>query len=208
MAEKTARPRESDPDVKSRGWLADLALRFVYFVFHTVWLLVFCGLVFVLAGGASYWIVKREIGGGEIAVISVLGLRPNEALQALQRQGVDLALKIEAYQPMPGHAAGTIFEQTPPSGRTVKAGSVLRVKVARGSKQVAAPSVVGRNYRDAAIALREAQLDLGNRAWAPSGKVPREGVIAQDPPAGTPMDPGDKVNLLISAGLDERGRTE
>jgi len=62
------------------------------------------------------------------------------------------------------------------------------------------PDVVGMAEADATAAITEAGLTVGATAYECSDTVPAGSVVSQDPPAGTEVDPGSAVNLVVSTG--------
>jgi serine/threonine-protein kinase len=66
------------------------------------------------------------------------------------------------------------------------------------------PRLIGEQYRKAEIILRQGGLLSFDVARVWSETVERDLVIAQDPPAGTPLEKGGGVSLLVSLG--KRGR--
>jgi serine/threonine-protein kinase len=63
-----------------------------------------------------------------------------------------------------------------------------------------APRLVGEHYRKAEIMIRQAGFFPGNLSRVSSENVERDVVISQAPPAGSPVDKGGKINMLVSSG--------
>jgi hypothetical protein len=66
--------------------------------------------------------------------------------------------------------------------------------------QVAVPNVVGLTQTAATTAITGAGLLVGTVTTAPSSTVPSGSVISETPTAGTEVDVGSAVNLVVSAG--------
>ncbi len=99
----------------------------------------------------------------------------------------------------PDRAEGIVIEQNPPAGVEVGAGTPVNVVVSTGPELVLVPDLTGQTERDAATALQ----DLGLRFTTDedySPDVAQGRVISTDPPAGTELQAGDFVVLLISQG--------
>lgn len=93
---------------------------------------------------------------------------------------------------------GEVLQQST-AGRTESArGSVVTLTVSSGPDRVAVPDVEGLTARAAGRALRRAGLEVEVRV-AHTEDAPGT-VLAQEPPAGASVDPGDVVRLEISAG--------
>jgi len=158
-------------------------------------------LVFGLVGLASYWVVKSYVGGKEVEVPNVCGLTLEDALGKLKPRLLYLELDHREYSDTVPR--GGIIGQSPSPGMKVKARTPVKVVLSDGAAKVRVPSVVGMSEVNAGVALRAvpaADLDVGERAYAYSRDVEKGDVIAQDPPPGTPVLRGSRVNLLVSLG--------
>ncbi len=85
------------------------------------------------------------------------------------------------------------------------AGSVLAavgVVVASRSSRVVVPAVVGLREPDAVNRLQQAGLVAEDGGTLFSNEVPRGNVISQEPPAGTAVDRGSAVRIVVSAGAE------
>ncbi len=92
----------------------------------------------------------------------------------------------------------TVIGQNPAASDRVLRGSKVRINVSRGPKPVAVPDVVGQPYANAAGALKGAGFAV-TRADVESDE-PDGRVVAEDPPAGTPVPKGTKITLSVSKG--------
>ncbi|MEK6743964.1 MAG: PASTA domain-containing protein [Nitrospirota bacterium] len=116
-----------------------------------------------------------------------------------------LQLKVDRRVPSQAVPRDAVISQTPPPGTGLKKGRALRVVVSQGPSELLAPRVVGEQYRKAEIILRQGGLLFLDIARVWSDAIERDVVIAQDPPAGTPIEKGGGVSLLVSLG--KKGRT-
>ncbi|MDI6712585.1 MAG: PASTA domain-containing protein [Anaerosomatales bacterium] len=85
------------------------------------------------------------------------------------------------------------------------AGSILAaagVVVASRSSRVVVPAVVGLREADAVNRLQQAGLVAEEGGTLFSDEVPRGNVISQEPPAGTAVDRGAAVRIVVSAGAE------
>ena len=94
-------------------------------------------------------------------------------------------------------AAGKVISQNPVAGKKVAAGSAVALVVSRGTQ---VPNVVGRTQAEAQKALTSAGLTLGSVTMANSATVAAGRVISQNPGAGTTVNPGSTVALVVSLG--------
>jgi len=72
--------------------------------------------------------------------------------------------------------------------------------VSSGLPKVAAPGVVGLTQAAATSAITGAGLTLGVVTQAPSATVPQGSVISQNPAAGTQVNTGSAVAIIVSSG--------
>jgi len=115
-----------------------------------------------------------------------------------------LQLKVDRREPSQTVPRDAVISQAPPPGTGLKKGRALRVVVSQGPSELLAPKLVGEQYRKAEIILRQGGLLFLDIARVWSDTIERDVVIAQDPPANTPIDKGGRVSLLVSLG--KKGR--
>jgi hypothetical protein len=65
---------------------------------------------------------------------------------------------------------------------------------------IAVPNVVGQTQAAATSAITGAGLAVGTVSTASSGTIPAGSVISTSPAAGTQVNPGSAVNLVVSTG--------
>ena len=111
-----------------------------------------------------------------------------------------LQLKVDRREPSQTVPRDAVISQAPPPGTGLKKGRALRVVVSQGPSELLTPKVVGEQYRKAEIILRQGGFLFPDIARIWSDTVEHDVVIAQDPSANTPIDKGEKVNLLVSLG--------
>jgi beta-lactam-binding protein with PASTA domain len=129
---------------------------------------------------------------------NVVGQDETAAREALMRLG--LVVEVEGIPGAPGEI-GRVKEQVPAANTAVAPGSVVRLRVARGDalppRPGGLPSYVGMD-------LAAVQSDLSARGLVGMTRsvpgTPAGRVVAQDPPAGTPVASGSVVQLSVSQG--------
>jgi len=134
-------------------------------------------------------------GPGEGLVPDVKNLPRKNAIQALNDAGFKVA---EDPQPSLTVAKGLAIRTSPPANKPVLKGTEVRLFVSTGPPQVQVPSVVG---QDKAVATGTLQDKGFNVTVQPvtSNQV-KDRVISQNPSAGTTVDKGSRVTLLVSKG--------
>ncbi|MDH4163139.1 MAG: PASTA domain-containing protein, partial [Nitrospirota bacterium] len=123
-------------------------------------------------------------------------------IEIMNQQGLLLAVaRREPNQTIP---RDSIVSQNPLPGTGIKKGRRIHIVVSAGPSELLAPKVVGDQYRKADITLRQSGLSEPVIAKTWSDTIERDIVIAQDPPAGTPVEKGGKVGILVSLGKKVR----
>ena len=95
---------------------------------------------------------------------------------------------------------GYVISENPAAGTQVNVGSAVNLVVSSGPAQVAVPNVVGQTQAAATTAITSASLVVGTLTTASSSTVPAGSVISENPAAGTPVNVGSAVSLVVSAG--------
>jgi beta-lactam-binding protein with PASTA domain len=97
---------------------------------------------------------------------------------------------------------GWIVEQHPFAGTLAKPGRKIRVVPAIAGTPDMAPDLIGLDVRDAQLRCRNVGLVSGATEvrYRFSGRVPKDGVLEQDPKPGRPVKQGEAVKLIVSLG--------
>jgi len=93
-----------------------------------------------------------------------------------------------------------VISESPVAGTKVNVGSAVNLVVSSGPAQVAVPNVVGQTQAAATTAITGAGLVVGTVTTASSSTVPSGSVISESPVAGTQVNLGSAVNLVVSSG--------
>jgi beta-lactam-binding protein with PASTA domain len=152
-------------------------------------LLVLVGLL--IAIGLVIWYAGRS---SSKTVPPVVGLRIDAAVSRLQQDG----FKVQIARRSSARPAGVVFGQNPAAETTHDDGSTVRLLVSRGRSRARVPNAVGLTQR----AARDRLVGAGFRVVTTEvlSDQPRGNVVAQSPPAGGTVTPGDLVRLRVSKG--------
>ena len=99
----------------------------------------------------------------------------------------------------PEAPAGTILDQTPKAGTTVKDNAPITLTVSSGSEPVVVPDLANYSQEDAEAALTKLGLEPKITSIA-SETVEKGSVVSTDPPEGTSVKKGDPVTVFVSSG--------
>ncbi|WP_285028156.1 Stk1 family PASTA domain-containing Ser/Thr kinase [Plantibacter sp. ME-Dv--P-122b] len=98
------------------------------------------------------------------------------------------------------YKAGHVIRTDPPGGTTVTKNTQIKVYVSTGRAQVEVPDVTNQSSEAAWAAVTAAGLTQGSVTRENSPTVPAGVVLRMDPGAGTSVDQGSTVNLVVSSG--------
>src|SRR5690606_25620945 len=129
--------------------------------------------------------LQVSAGPGRAEVPDVAGLSRDQAERELDEAGFGVAVETRASDSV---EEDTVIETDPPGGETARRGSTVTMVVSSGVEQVKVPAVVGMTLNAARQQLSAVGLDLSS-SEEPSDRPAGE-VTAQDPDAGSSVDPG------------------
>jgi beta-lactam-binding protein with PASTA domain/predicted Ser/Thr protein kinase len=136
------------------------------------------------------------LGSSGVSVPSVTGQSQAVAVARLGRAGLTPVLTQTTSTSVP---LGSVIAQSPRGGSKVKKGSRVSVVVSSGPGSEGMPKVVGLSSARALEKLRAAGLQPTTQSQ-PSAKVPEGTVISTVPSAGTDLQVGSGVVVVVSSG--------
>ncbi len=155
-------------------------------------LLVLALLVALAIGGGAFWYGWARYTQAP----TVLGQDQTAAVAALEDAGLDVAYDDPVYDAeLP---AGTVVTADPRGGAQVLPGDTVTLTLSLGELTV--PKVRGLDEDAAQDALLDKQLEFGESTGRYDEKVPEGIVLASVPKAGTQLEPGSSVDLVLSLG--------
>jgi beta-lactam-binding protein with PASTA domain len=150
----------------------------------------------VNAGSAVNLVVSS--GAGQVPVPNVLGETQAAATTSITSAG--LVLGTVTTQSSSTVPSGSVIGENPAPGTQVNVGSAVNLVVSSGLAQVAVPNVVGLPQSAPTTSITSAGLVLGTVTTQSSSTVPSGSVISENPAAGTEVNAGSAVNLVVSSG--------
>jgi serine/threonine-protein kinase len=147
---------------------------------------------------SAFAVVALLLRQEEVRVPDLTGQDIVTVIDVLTQQG--LQLKVDRREPHPTLPRDTVISQTPAPGNGIKKGRQVRVVVSQGPSDSQAPKLTGEHFRKADIMVRQAGFSPGPVSRVSSESVERDVVMAQDPEAGTPLERGGAISMLVSAG--------
>ena len=136
-------------------------------------------------------------GKGDISVPSVIGDSEEEAKATLEAAGFDVETRSDYSDSV---EKGKVMIQTPEADTKGKEGDTVTITISLGTETIDVPDVTNKSQSAAQSTLENSGLSAGSISEEPSDTVKKGNVISSDPAAGTKVNKGAKVNLVISTG--------
>jgi serine/threonine-protein kinase len=168
----------------------------------SVFLIAFFTAVFTASG--TVFVIQRAnllpptpVQEQSVSVPNIKGLLEEDAVANLRASG--LVPLIGGREPTAEAKPGTVIRQTLPPGQNVAKGQSVAVTLAAELPVV--PEVVGRSIAEATLLVEQAGYRSQKSVPAIEDKAPEGTVLKQVPTAGTPLEKGKAMLLLVSAGV-------
>ena len=147
---------------------------------------------------SAFAVVALLLRQEEVRVPDLAGQDLVNVIETVARQG--LQLKVDRREPHPTLPRDIVVSQSPAPGSGIKKGRLVHVVLSQGPSDTQAVKLVGENFRKADIMIRQTGFSPGTVSRVSSDSVERDIVIAQDPEAGSPLQKGGSISMLISTG--------
>ena len=162
--------------------------------------------LFLVANAAGFFSGPGLLTQNETEMVEVPDLRgmtEEEAREELKGTGLGLDVENEA-QPSNQYEEGEIMSQDPEPGKEVEAHTTITVVLSSGeeAKMTEVPDVVGRSEAEAEKMIQDANLIVRHDSDY-SSEVEEGDVISSDPKAGTEVEEGTEVTIVISLGAEQ-----
>ena len=161
--------------------------------------------LFLVANAAGFFSGPGLVANEEdmVEVPDVRGMTYDEAQEELRKY--DLGIKrASAEEPSNEYAKGEIKSQDPGEGEKVEKNSTVTVVISSGeaAEKVQVPNVVDRSEADAERMLQDAGLKVTHGEAQYSDSIAEGNVISSNPVAGTQVDEGTSVTIVVSLGKE------
>ena len=164
-------------------------------------LVVMVSILIVASGVSAITAMRLAIRGKEVSVPSLIGKTETEAREILERR--NLLLRVSNKQFNAHVPAGTILDQNPPAGSSLKSSRSVRVLLSAGARKYAVPNLVGSTVRAAQLTLAQRNFTLGNTTMTRTVSGEPLTIQQQDPQPGSLEGADPTVNILVSLGRFE-----
>lgn len=147
---------------------------------------------------SAFAVVALLLRQEEVRVPDLTGQDLVNVIEAVAQRG--LQLKVDRREPHPTLPRDIVVSQSPLPGSGIKKGRQVHVVLSQGPSDTQAMKLAGENFRKADIMIRQTGFTPGTVTRVSSDSVERDIVVAQDPEAGSPLQKGGAISLLISTG--------
>lgn len=141
-------------------------------------------------------------GKEKVAIPKLTGLSLDQATFFLAKANLNVGDINRVYSDRAGD--GTVTNQDPQAGSKVFKGTTVNLEVSKGSKPIRVPDVVGKTSAEAEATIGQLGL-TPDKSQEFSATVDDGKVIRQSPPAGTVIDNGGTVSIVVSKGPEMVG---
>ncbi len=149
-----------------------------------------------LGKGATVTIIP-SLGPQPVEVLKISDVTLEAARRTLTEAGFKVGGQIERYSDTV--AAGRVIGTKPASAAMAPERSEIALIVSKGPPPVPVPAVVGKAIDAATAALQDLHFVVKVEGKF-SATIARDEVITQDPKAGSELQPGETVTLVVSLG--------
>ncbi len=147
---------------------------------------------------SAFAVVALLLRQEEVRVPDLMGQDIVTVIETVAQQG--LQLKVDRRESHPTLLRDAVISQSPAPGGGIKKGRQVHVVVSQGPSDTQALKLVGENFRKADMMIRQAGFSPGSVSRVSSNRVERDIVISQEPGAGSPLEKGGTISMLISTG--------
>lgn len=137
----------------------------------------------------------------QVKVPGIIGKDVSVAREILNQQHLRLKIINRLYDP--DRPIDTIISQHPDTGQTKRIDSDVEVVVSKGPKLVKVPLLLGKNQREAELALEEVGLKLGEVLTDYNSGQPQGVIIKQLPDGNTQIELGASVSVTINTTAED-----
>lgn len=155
-------------------------------------------LAFILVAAVYFFSSRNK--SDEIEVPTVVNLTEEQAVSQLEKRG--FKANISRYAESDEYEKGKVMSQDPEASTRSKKGSIVNLVISSG-REVTVPVLKNMNLSQAEETLKDLGLKIGTTSTDYSNTVEKDLVIRQEPTAGSSVQSGSEVNLVISVGKED-----
>ena len=150
--------------------------------------------------GAVYYFLSRPTDT-QIEMPTVINLTQEKAVKELEKRG--LKANILRTEESDEYDKGKVMKQDPEANTKVDKGTIVNLVISAG-REVAVPDLSGLTVTEAEEALKDVGLSIGRTSTEYDDIVAKDLILKQDPKPDTNIQAGSKVDVVVSAGAEEK----
>lgn len=150
--------------------------------------------------GAVYYFLSRPTDS-QIEMPTVINLTQEKAVKELEKRG--LKANILRTEESDEYDKGKVMKQDPEANTKVDKGTIVNLVISAG-REVAVPDLSGLTVAEAEEALKDVGLSIGRTSTEYDDIVAKDLILKQDPKPDTNIQAGSKVDVVVSAGAEEK----
>ena len=150
--------------------------------------------------GAVYYFLSRPTDS-QIEMPTVINLTQEKAVKELEKRG--LKANILRTEESDEYDKGKVMKQDPEANTKVDKGTIVNLVISAG-REIAVPDLSGSTVAEAEEALKDVGLSIGRTSTEYDDIVAKDLILKQDPKPDTNIQAGSKVDVVVSAGAEEK----
>lgn len=150
--------------------------------------------------GAVYYFLSRPTDT-QIEMPTVINLTQEKAVKELEKRG--LKANILRTEESDEYDKGKVMKQDPEANTKVDKGTIVNLVISAG-REIAVPNLSGLTVAEAEEALKDVGLSIGRTSTEYDDIVAKDLILKQDPKPDTNIQAGSKVDVVVSAGAEEK----
>ncbi len=150
--------------------------------------------------GAVYYFLSRPTDT-QIEMPTVINLTQEKAVKELEKRG--LKANILRTEESDEYDKGKVMKQDPEANTKVDKGTIVNLVISAG-REIAVPDLSGLTVAEAEEALKDVGLSIGRTSTEYDDIVAKDLILKQDPKPDTNIQAGSKVDVVVSAGAEEK----
>ena len=161
-----------------------------------IWPLALLAFILVVA----VYFFSSRMNKEDLEVPTVVNLTEEQAVNQLEKRG--FRANISRYAESDEYEKGKVMSQDPEASIRAKKGTIVGLVISSG-REIKVPELKNMNLSQAEETLKDLGLKVGTTSTDYSNTVDKDLVIRQEPVAGSAVQSGTEVNLVISVGKED-----
>ena len=161
-----------------------------------IWPLALLAFILVVA----VYFFSSRMNKEDLEVPTVVNLTEEQAVNQLEKRG--FRANISRYAESDEYEKGKVMSQDPEASIRAKKGTIVNLVISSG-REIKVPELKNMDLSQAEETLKDLGLKVGTTSTDYSNTVDKDLVIRQEPVAGSAVQSGTEVNLVISVGKED-----